>query len=74
MAFKRTETAFLGVFPSGRYGHTTSQSKRLESAFTLQERASKASKASTGARKRSTGTVHKQKTGIFINNANINNK
>jgi hypothetical protein len=36
-AFKRTETGFLGVFPSNGYPHTTSQSKRLESAFTLQE-------------------------------------
>ena len=73
-AHKRTETAFLGVFPSIRHGHTTRQSKRLESAFPAQERASKASKASIGARKRPTGTVYKQKTGIFINNANINNK
>jgi hypothetical protein len=73
-AHKRTETAFLGVFPSGRYGHTLSQSKRLESAFPAQERASKASKASIGTKKRSTGTIYKQKTGIFINNANINNK
>jgi len=37
MAFKRTETAFLGVFPSNGYGHTTNQSKRLETGFTLQE-------------------------------------
>jgi hypothetical protein len=73
-AHKRTETAFLGVFPSGRYGHTPSQSNTLESAFPLQERAFKRQQASTGTRKRPTGTIYKQKTGIFINNANINNK
>ncbi len=33
----RTETARQGVFPSGRYRHTKRQSKRLESAFPLQE-------------------------------------
>jgi hypothetical protein len=37
IAFKRTETAFLGVFPSVRHGHTKRQSKRLETTFTLQE-------------------------------------
>jgi hypothetical protein len=73
-AFKRTETAFLGVFPSGRHGHTKRQSKRLERAFPAQQRAFKRQQAPIGTRKRPTGTIYKQKTGIFINNANINNK
>jgi hypothetical protein len=39
---KRTETAFLGVFPSNGYLHTLSQSKRLERASKARQRASKA--------------------------------
>jgi hypothetical protein len=34
---KRTETAFLGVFPSIGYHHTKTLSKRLERAFPAQE-------------------------------------
>ena len=37
MAFKRTETAFLGVFPSTGYNHTKHQSKRLETGFKRQQ-------------------------------------
>jgi hypothetical protein len=36
-AHKRTETGFLGVFPSNGHGYTISQSKRLETAFPAQE-------------------------------------
>jgi hypothetical protein len=36
-AFKRTERHRQGVFPSRRYGHTTSQSKRLETGFMRRE-------------------------------------
>jgi hypothetical protein len=37
IAFKRTETGFLGVFPSIGYHHTKTLSKRLETAFLAQE-------------------------------------
>jgi hypothetical protein len=37
IAFKRTETGFLGVFPSMRYGHIKTLSKRLERASKAQE-------------------------------------
>jgi hypothetical protein len=42
IAFKRTETAFLGVFPLFRSLHTTNERKRAKRAFPAQERASKA--------------------------------
>jgi len=37
IAFKRTETAFLGIFPSNGYHHTTNQSNTLETGFPAQE-------------------------------------
>jgi hypothetical protein len=37
IAFKRTETVFLGIFHSIRHGYTKRQSKRLETGFPAQE-------------------------------------
>ena len=67
IAFKRTETARQGVFPSNGCGHTKRQSKRLETAFKRQETLFRLNRQQATGKKRSTGTIYKQKTGIFIN-------
>jgi len=65
IAFKRTKTGFLGVFPSGRYGHTKRQSNTLETGFLRRETTNRHQQAPTGAKKRPTGTIYKQKTGYL---------
>ena len=67
IAFKRTETARLGVFPSNGCGHTKTLSKRLETGFKRQETLFRHNRQQATGKKRPTGTIYKQKTGIFIN-------
>ena len=51
IAFKRTETARQGVFPSNGCGHIKTLSKRLESAFKRQQRAFKRQQATGNSQK-----------------------